>query len=895
LQRNEILIFKKGKFMSFSLVTSKVQIQRHALALYNVQLGGTMLNQIVPPAGSSVDALANLFNSVYIGSVGNAATANVAAELVKNVGIVAGSNGLTATQVADAVAYVKTQLDAVTFDKRGAVVQQILNDYATLAGTSNPYAAAATAWNSSVDNAIVYAGNNAANAAPGTAGSNVFTLTTGVDNVAGTAGNDTVNGSDTTFTGLDVIDGGAGTDTLSLSDVAGDKLDVSIATVKNVEVVTLASTKGLGGAAADVSGWTGLTSATFALNNIGTADQVITAADTTAVTVSATGAIKTTALDVNGGSTVAVTLVNAANDNSAKTITVDGGAATSSVSVTQTVSTGKAAAVTITDKNAGDDTKADTITTVTVDGATDGVVAVNSDALATLTVKNSDVNVTVDNDTAKHSLAVNLNNVTGGTIKDAVATTVNVTNSTKASSGLTLDAGEATTASFGGDAALTATLTMAKLTTATITGAGGLTADVSAIGTLTSVTATESTGANTIAIYATKATYAGGSGVDTVSITADAAKAIGGGAGTADVIVLSIDNSGGAAITAGKTGTNVTGFEVLASGAATKGALDMSLLAGITSARVIDAAGDISFTNATAAQSSLVIDAATGDAITFALKDASGKADAMAVTVGTTKTTGLDISAKNLTLTGFETLTLNSIGDSKDTGANKVTLVDDDLTTITITGDNDLALTHAKGTVTKVDASAVTNTKADLDLSAVTVSSKGATLTGGAGNDKLTGGDGADTIVGGTGDDTIVSGKGLDILTGGDGKDTFTFALNANGNTYATVVDFAKGDSLNLANLDTTKALADTTDVGAKLTLADTAAFADFLAAAAAGDGATANAQIEWFQFSGNTYIVIDNTATAVFTDGADQVVKLTGLVDLSTANIATSVLTLDA
>jgi hypothetical protein len=51
--------------MSYALVTSQVQIQRHALALYNIQLGSTMLNQFAPPAGSSVDALANLFNSVY--------------------------------------------------------------------------------------------------------------------------------------------------------------------------------------------------------------------------------------------------------------------------------------------------------------------------------------------------------------------------------------------------------------------------------------------------------------------------------------------------------------------------------------------------------------------------------------------------------------------------------------------------------------------------------------------------------------------------------------------------------------------------------------------------------------------------------------------------------------
>jgi S-layer protein len=709
-----------------------------------------------------------------------------------------------------------------------------------------------------------------------------------VDNIVGTAGNDTINGSDTTYTGLDVIDGGAGTDTLVLSDVTGGKLDVSIATVKNVEVVTLSSVKGLASKAADVSGWTGLTSATFSLGNVAEA-QTITAAATTAVTVST----KITTADdvtVKGGSTVAITQNNTV-DTSGKTITVAGGTATTAVTVTQTAATAAhAAKVSITDTNNADATKAGTLTTVTIDGLTGGVGEVKSNALATLNVANSAKDVTVTNNTAKHSLAIGLNNVTGGTIKDAAATTVNVTSSTKASSGLTLDAAEATTASFGGDAAVSATLTMAKLTTATITGAGGLTADVSGITTLTAVTATDSTGANSITIDAAKATYAGGSGVDTVTIAADATKAINGGAGTADVIVLSIDNSKGS-ITAANTGKNVTGFEVLASGAATIGTLDMSLLAGITSARVIDAAGDISFTNATAAQSSLVIDAASGDNITFALKDASGKADAMAVTVGTTKATGLDLSAKDLTLTGFETLTLNSISDGKDfTKVNKVKIVDADLTTLTVTGDTDLTVSGTFGAVTKIDASAVTNTKADLDLSAVTVSSKGASITGGAGNDKLTGGAGADTIVGGAGDDTITSGAGLDVLTGGDGKDTFVVGLNANGNTYATITDFGTGDAIDLSGLTVKALAAAVTDLGAKVSLADTAAFADYLNAATAGHAAAeTNAVVTWFQYSGNTYIVVDNNNADTFVSNAttgDQIVKLTGLVDLSKADI---------
>jgi S-layer protein len=62
--------------------------------------------------------------------------------------------------------------------------------------------------------------------------------------------------------------------------------------------------------------------------------------------------------------------------------------------------------------------------------------------------------------------------------------------------------------------------------------------------------------------------------------------------------------------------------------------------------------------------------------------------------------------------------------------------------------------------------------------------------------------------------------------------------------------------------------------------------FQDYLDAAVAGDGST-NAVISWFQVGGNTYIVEDNSASSTFQNGGDTVVKLVGLVDLSTADFA--------
>ena len=62
------------------------------------------------------------------------------------------------------------------------------------------------------------------------------------------------------------------------------------------------------------------------------------------------------------------------------------------------------------------------------------------------------------------------------------------------------------------------------------------------------------------------------------------------------------------------------------------------------------------------------------------------------------------------------------------------------------------------------------------------------------------------------------------------------------------------------------------------------AAFVDFLNAASTGDG-SANASIHWFQYNGDTYVVEDRSAAATFA-ATDIVVKLSGLVELSTATV---------
>jgi len=173
------------------------------------------------------------------------------------------------------------------------------------------------------------------------------------------------------------------------------------------------------------------------------------------------------------------------------------------------------------------------------------------------------------------------------------------------------------------------------------------------------------------------------------------------------------------------------------------------------------------------------------------------------------------------------------------------------------------------------------------------------TITTLAGNDVIKATNGNNTIDAGAGDDAVTVGSGMNSITLGAGADTVTLsAINANSaNIYTTIADFAAGDKIQFTDQGTPTPAT----LGAKVTgLAVTATFSDWLDAASAGDAST-NANVKWFQYSGDTYIVLDLDDAVgsaghdgtTFTAGKDQVVKLTGLLDLSASTItAASLLT---
>jgi len=224
-----------------------------------------------------------------------------------------------------------------------------------------------------------------------------------------------------------------------------------------------------------------------------------------------------------------------------------------------------------------------------------------------------------------------------------------------------------------------------------------------------------------------------------------------------------------------------------------------------------------------------------------------------------------------------ETVNINS-----SVASGVLTLTDAAATLVTVSGTGALSLTTTSATVTASSLSGA--------LTITAGSTGAATITGGLGNDQLTAHTGstiADVLIGGAGNDTLTSNAGLTTLTGGTGADTFVVAsVTSSVNVYTTITDASVGDILKLSNQGTE------TFTTAKVVLGDTASFRDYANAVVnAGGNAGTDGKIGWFQFSGNTYVVEslhDATTTANFTDGTDLIVKLTGLVDLSTASLNT-------
>ena len=651
---------------------------------------------------------------------------------------------------------------------------------------------------------------------------------------------------------------------------------------------------------------------------IATANTAAAAAAATAATTAATAA-----------ATAATALANEA----AGAVSITGEAL-----VTATVTGGTTVAI----DNAGEAT----LTTVSLSG-NGGAATLTGDALTTVSLSNTAFSTDIINTTAKHTLNLAVNAVTGGaSITDAAATTVNLTvTGAKATtaSNVNLVANVATAVNVDTAAALTLTTTglaaADQLKSLTVKGAGALTADLSGISSLTSVDLSAGSGKHTVTLDGTivAATIKGGSGVDIVTVTGalDAKSNIALGAGN-DVYKFSTAAAPGAIVTGGDGSDTLavangalldaaaakvySGFEVLEIGGGT-GTYDMSILSlNAVTLTGTALAGATTISNATAATTLAVAATASTDfnaagAVTYVLKDATGKADA--TTIALTAVDGNNNGVANgkvgltsLTAAGIETITINStatadvadaVAATKAVAASAYvnsigTVTADAITKLVLTGAASTTIGTITGaTLTKIDASAATG---DITITNAVTTTGAVTYLGGSGvdtykatanGDVISGGAGADIITLGGGKDTVVLSKASDsILTLKDtstpadavadtatGFDTITGFQSGSDKIDLSTLNIATGGArgsitLHTASADTAAALQTTIGTGA-----------DFF-----NDG-IADRALSLVTAGGNSYLFVDANADGNYTAGTDAVIKLVGVTSLVVTDVS--------
>lgn len=378
-----------------------------------------------------------------------------------------------------------------------------------------------------------------------------------------------------TSTAAGVVNFAAGSaQTVNITNAAQGITDTLIGGANSVILTTTATAVG---GAADTGAIT--------VGNTGTSGAIGAGAISIVSNISADDGKAAGDIETLGGSTVSITqnAQNAVNTtNTLGDVAVDGTADTTTVTVTQTAAATKGTAVvgvvngavTIRDATAiagTAATNAGTISTVTLNNYAGSTIS--SNALATLNLSGTagTLAITTGLTTPTNTtLALNVNGLSGSnTITDSTAagggngyTIINLTGTTAASTIANIAAVDVTTLNVAGTQAITlaSTAGLTGLTTVSVAGSAGLTADLSGA-TVTSINASGTSGNVTATVNGTLATYAGGSGVDTITIAVAPTKAISGGTGAADVIV---NNAVSTDIVTNNA--NITGFEILRAG-----------------------------------------------------------------------------------------------------------------------------------------------------------------------------------------------------------------------------------------------------------------------------------------------------------------------------------------
>ncbi len=781
---------------------------------------------------------------------------------------------------------------------------------------------------------------------------NIADLSSGSVTISGASGAISLAATGTTGGGTLTVTGNAGgavtvSNTTTGNTTTAGTINVTGGTTVSV---TQAATNAVNTTAANgVVNVTGTSATTAVTVNNASATASATVAGVTAAAVNIT--------DVNGGgaSKVAGTITTASvsgfttlsiTDNALTTLSVTKGSGNIIIdnSNTLTTVTNKTLNLTVNGQTGGTLDDADIYTTlnVTATGVNSTLANITTGAATVLNLTGSK-NLTLTSTTGLSSLAnVNVNgsaglvaNVSGATVTavSTAATTGSstltvdttkatftggagvdvVTSSGNVSKAVSLGAGNdtfvlganalATGGSIAG-AAGTDTLSISAATAATETGLGAASTfatTVTGFETLLLTAATNQTIDLDLLGKYTNVTTAAGNGLTlqnlpsggTLTLTgAGTAYTISSGAfslpgATSDVVNLVLTDGSGAGVSFASTGITAAGVETfnittVDTQATPTGTFSDSVTLLGNSAKTIVVTGNAGL-NLTATDTALTN------------LDASGISTP--ATAGLTFTSGALAAAATIkgSLIGDNVITASAatkaVTYTGGAGADSVTINNGQANVITLgNGINSATLGGGNNTVTG-------GTGAD-------------TVTAGAGNNIVTLGNGANaftatsgnnTYTGGTGVDTVSVGGGTNTITTGTGADSVSFtAVTANVNTFSSITD--AHSTLNIGVIDRGTEVFNAT----KVVLASTAVFQDFAnAVIQQGGNASVNGKIGYFNFASttngvtttDTYIVEslhDGSGTnASFINGTDLIIRLAGVVDLSTATLSGNILTL--
>jgi S-layer protein len=621
----------------------------------------------------------------------------------------------------------------------------------------------------------------------------INSLTTGLDNVTGAAGDDVFNaslGTGATLTPLDAIDGGIGNNVLNLSDLSGASSLPPALQIKNIQTLKLQSAGAVGTSLAtpfDTStGFTGLTSVNVNLSagadflKAG-AGQAVTVVDT-AGSVSLVGGSTQTVVTAGGvalsGATGAVTAIDTAQGTVASTI--DGG---TDIALNTTASgTGTSGTVVI-----GGVTKPTGVVTVTQNLKGTGAGGLNLTGGALSVNGGSTVNVNVNATQSTPNITTNIGAITvnGGLLTTNVSVSESAAVAPAAGVTATPAATEVDSVVFAG-LTPTQTLTFNGLT---FTAATTMTA---------AQTAAAFSGLSAGATQGTsnKGAYSGvlGAGYNTGPVTGTATVAFTGS--TAGTLAAPTFGGTGTAPSVTNVTTGVTAVPAIlaASGIAPGTVTVADVNSGDpTKTGTISTIAVTNYSSVTINDNALSILSVTGGSGNITVTNLAA--------VPTNKTLGLTLSG----VTGgtlsdsniYTTLNLNSSGSSANTLAN---IADTALTALNVSGTQNVTLTSTAGapllkTVTVTGSSGLNASVTQATLTAIDTS-------GSTGTSNLTFDATKATYTGGAGVDLVTTSAGVSkTIALGDGADKLTLAVGTS--VLTAVIDGGLGiDVLSMAAAD---------------------------------------------------------------------------------------------